>query len=46
MLAFLFSSADFNDAMRRMKYLKKFQGIPQAAGKARSGKPKTSFSIK
>ena len=25
MLAFLFSSADFNDAMRRMKYLKKFR---------------------
>jgi septal ring factor EnvC (AmiA/AmiB activator) len=25
MLAFLFSSTDFNDAMRRMKYLKKFR---------------------
>lgn len=25
MLAFLFSSSDFNDAMRRMKYLKKFR---------------------
>lgn len=25
MLAFLFSSADFNDAIRRMKYLKKFR---------------------
>ena len=25
MLAFLFSSADFNDAMRRMKYLKRFR---------------------
>ncbi len=25
MLAFLFSSADFNDAVRRMKYLKKFR---------------------
>jgi murein hydrolase activator len=25
MIAFLFSSADFNDAMRRMKYLKKFR---------------------
>jgi septal ring factor EnvC (AmiA/AmiB activator) len=27
MLAFLFSSSDFNDAMRRMKYLKKFRDL-------------------
>jgi len=27
MIAFLFSSSDFNDAMRRMKYLKKFREL-------------------
>jgi murein hydrolase activator len=30
MLAFLFSSRDFNDAMRRMKYLKKFREFRKA----------------
>lgn len=30
MLAFLFSSHDFNDAMRRMKYLKKFREFRKA----------------
>ncbi len=29
MLAFVFSSADFNDAVRRMKYLKKFRDFRQ-----------------
>ena len=27
MIAFLFSSSDFNDAVRRMKYLKKFRAL-------------------
>jgi hypothetical protein len=46
MLAFLFSAHDFNDAWRRMKYLKKVQRLPQAAGRADTPLCKASCKIR